>query len=479
MNSPIKTNQLTYKFDQSLFSKNYDVFCIRTSDQFFKYGAYIIDAPLLSNNVCSVLFKSGNKLYVLMKSNDSNLSLLKDVTLKEDGGDRITISQVEVDTLEMDIVLQLMLNSLGSYENPFLKFNNLTGHLYCFHPKWLRTPKNKPVINQVPCLELKISSELRLNMEVHTFTSERLRKNINFTTKKFEQYTKYVFSANNTLRRKLKDDQGDTFIMRQIRNNKTEIPFLDIMNLDHFNQSKMGILTTVLECFNDKFSGISHLEFTNIRDYQRRDYPRAVANESTKEISKLLKNRQIHIVDCIDDQYSQKFCKEIYDFLSSEYGITASCDKQISKGRLNIKAIHNADFYDDDNDPHQVFIDVAVQHITIEDFLGDAIDDKDDEDSKKKRHKKYKRKIPAVIHDLIIKDDLIKQKISLFDWSTLEFEEDIDFGIQLTKTKDDQNTKHAFMTIHPDGTFDISEQIYAPFEPNKIVNVSKFSRSPK
>lgn len=49
----------------------------------------------------------------------------------------------------------------------------------------------------------------------------------------------------------------------------------------------------------------------------------------------------------------------------------------------------------------------------------------------------------------------------------MEFEEDIDFGIQLTKTKDDQNTKHAFMTIHPDGTFDISEQIYDPFEPNK------------
>lgn len=49
----------------------------------------------------------------------------------------------------------------------------------------------------------------------------------------------------------------------------------------------------------------------------------------------------------------------------------------------------------------------------------------------------------------------------------MEFEKNIDFGIQLTKTKDDQNTKHAFMTIHPDGTFDISEQIYDPFEPNK------------
>ena len=66
-------------------------------------------------------------------------------------------------------------------------------------------------------------------------------------------------------------------------------------------------------------------------------------------------------------------------------------------------------------------------------------------------------------HD--IKDDLIKQKISLFDWCTLEFEKNIDFGIQLTKTKDDKSTKYVFMAIHPDGTFDISEQIYDPFEP--------------
>lgn len=104
MSAPIKTNQLTYTFDKELFSKNYDIFCIRTSEKHFKNGAYIIDAPLLSNNVCSVLFKSGREIFVLMKSNGSNKSLLKNAILKEDGADRITISQVTPNSLKDDIV---------------------------------------------------------------------------------------------------------------------------------------------------------------------------------------------------------------------------------------------------------------------------------------------------------------------------------------------------------------------------------------
>lgn len=111
MNVPIKTNQLTYTFDKELFSKKYDIFCIRTAEKYFKSGAYIIDAPLLSNNVCSVLFKSGKEFFVLMKSNDANISLLKDAILKEDGADRITISHIAANTLKDDIVFQLIISA--------------------------------------------------------------------------------------------------------------------------------------------------------------------------------------------------------------------------------------------------------------------------------------------------------------------------------------------------------------------------------
>lgn len=449
MSVPIKTNQLTYMFDKELFSKNYDIFCIRTSEKHFKNGAYIIDAPLLSNNVCSVLFKSGREIFVLMKSNGSNKSLLKNAILKKDGADRITISQVTPNSLKDDIVFQLMLNSLGNYESPLLKFNNLTGHLYCFHPNWLiRGRKSEAdVVFKVPCLELRLSSEFRLNMEVHTFTSELLRNKIEFKKKKFDEYPKYIFSAHNTLRRKLKDDVGYSFIMRQTKNAKTEIAFLDIQNIDRFNPSKMGILTTVLENFNDRFSSIAHLDFESITDYKALDYTRSVANENKQAISDLLSIKPIKIVDCIDDEYSKIFCKEICDLLLSKYGIKTSCGKRVAKDHLNIRVIHNAAFYADSDDPHRIFNDVAVQHITFEDFSECS-----------------EFAISTVIHEMLIKADLVKQKISLFDWNTLGLKDDIDFGIEVT---DEQNTKYIFMTIHPDGTFNISEQTLNLFEANK------------
>lgn len=449
MSAQIKTNQLTYTFDKELFSKNYDIFCIRTSEKHFKNGAYIIDAPLLSNNVCSVLFKSGREIFVLMKSNDSNKSLLKNAILKEDGADRITITRVTPNSLKDDIVFQLMLNSLGNYESPLLKFNNLTGHLYCFHPNWLiRGRKSEAdVVFKVTCLELRLSSEFRLNMDVHTFTSELLRNKIEFKKKRFDEYPKYIFSAHNTLRRKLKDDVGYSFIMRQTKNAKTEIAFLDIQNIDRFNQSKMGILTTVLENFNDRFSSIAHLDFESITDYKALDYTRSVANENKQAISDLLSIKPIKIVDCIDDEYSKIFCKEICDLLLSKYGIKTSCGKRVAKDHLNIRVIHNAAFYADSDDPHRVFNDVVVQHITFEDFSECS-----------------EFAISTVIHEMLIKADLVKQKISLFDWNTLGLKDDIDFGIEVT---DKQNTKYIFMTIHPDGTFNISEQTLNLFEANK------------
>ena len=303
------------------------------------------------------------------------------------------------------------------------------------------------VIFKVPCLELRLSPAFRLNMEVHTFTSELLRNKIEFKKKKFEEYPKYVFSAHNTLRRRLKDDTGYSFIMRQTKNAKTEIAFLDIQNIDRFNQSKMGILTTVLENFNDRFYDIAHLEFASITNYKALDYTRSVANENKQAISDLLNIKPIKIVDCIGDEYSKIFCKKVCDLLFSKYGIKASLGQRINKDYLNIRVIHKATFYADSEDPHRVFDNIAVQHITFEDFSECS-----------------EFAISTVIHEMLIKDDLVKQRISLFDWNALGLKDDIDFGVEVT---DDQSTKYIFMTIHPDGTFNISEQTLNLFEANK------------
>ena len=182
MSIPIKTNQLKIDVNAVALSEKYDVFKIETSDKFFSRGAYILDVPLLCNNVCSVFFDSGMRFYVLMLKSVSNKSLLKTTLLETDEGNKITLVEIKMDALDQRVLLSLLLNALGTYETDFLRFNNLTGHLYCFHPQWFcrRTRNHENVVLKIPCMELSVTNDLRLVIAVRTFTSELLKKQIVF-----------------------------------------------------------------------------------------------------------------------------------------------------------------------------------------------------------------------------------------------------------------------------------------------------------
>lgn len=222
MNSPIRTNQVIFKFNISAFNDRYDVFRIKTDDKYFKNGAYIIDAPFLNDSVRSVLFERGNTFLVLMDRNEGNFDALKRTFDSHEEGKKITFSKIDVSLLKESEILQLLLNSMSSEKSEFLKCNNLTGHFYCFNNEWLRHDKKSEtnIIWQVPCLELRITQDMKLCMSMHTFTSELLKRRITFNARKFEEYPKYVFSRKSTLRRKLKDDDEPAFIMRQIEGKK-------------------------------------------------------------------------------------------------------------------------------------------------------------------------------------------------------------------------------------------------------------------
>ena len=304
MNTPIKTNRLVVRINRYEYEKHFDIFLIVTSEKYLRKGAYIIDAPLLCNNVLSVCFESGKELYVLMRKDEGNRALLKKVIIESDGGDALTITPVTPNNVKDNILVQLLLNSLSAYETDFMKFNNLTGHLYCFHPKWVKRNKKgeQHAIMKVPCLELKVSTDMVLIMQVHTFTSELLRNKIVFKKKKFDEYPKYVFSANNTLRRKLKDDTDTCFIMRQTDGVKTEIPFLDIQDKATFDISKMGVLANIIETFNCKLGSICNIEFSTINEYISLDRTREIIKEDEDNIKRSLELKPIKLVDEIGDQ---------------------------------------------------------------------------------------------------------------------------------------------------------------------------------
>ena len=315
MSSPIKTNQLTYELNHNGIDAHYDIFTVETSAQHFQSGASIIDRPVLEKNVKAVRFETGKRFHVLMNRAADNKQLLRKALSDDPLFNTITLEQVRSQSLDDYIMLQLLLNSLGSAEHPSLKFNNLTGHLYCFHPEWLRKSKKL----QVPCLELRITPDYRLRFDVKTFTSVKLRKRIKFDKHKFEDYPQYILSEHNTLRRKVEGDKGTAFIQRQVEGEKTgNIDFLKMNSPEGFEKSKMGVLDFVLKKFNSKFTGLAEIGFIDISEYDSLDYDKNVKKENAARIKSALAGTNIRIVDGIGDDASKEVCKQIQAQLLSE-----------------------------------------------------------------------------------------------------------------------------------------------------------------
>ena len=453
MGKSIKINKLSYKLDKQAIASEYDLFTIETSDKYIKRGAYILDAPTLNRNVKSIVFESGRRALMMMHKDDKNRFLIKELISGVEGGSKLSVAETKIQDVQDWTLLQLLLNALSSYDSNILKFNNLTGHLYCFHPEWVKRGKEKKedIVWKIPCMEFLVTRDYCIEMSVRTFTSERLKKKISFTKRKFEDYPKYVVSKDNTLRRRLADDVEPGFIMRQIDGTKSEIPFLDFQNEKKFDQCKVGTLVKVIEAFNSKYASFASIECSYMPESKRIDYSKSAAKEDSARIQELLKSKGVHIVDQIGDTYAEQFVNNMCSLLLQKYDINATVGKRIKKDALNICVIHNAEYYEGVQDPHDKHSDgVAVQHVTLEDFADNA-----------------EFAISTVIHEVLIKNDLEVGRITLFDWKELGLMEDISFGIE---AKFDEEAKYFFMKIHPDGSFGIREQEFTLFEMNEYTD---------
>ena len=450
MSTKIKINRLIVDINKEKVNQQYDFFYLETCDKYIRRGAYILDIVSTNSSIKAVKFENGKKMLVMLNAENGNLQLLKSVLSEVEDGEKFSIKQVDAKDIEEWTLVQIFFNALGVYDSELLKFNNLTGHLYCYHEGWLKHGKDRDsdIIWKVPSLEIVVDKNMCLLVNVRTFTSEKLKNKITFKKRKFDDYPKYVFSARKTLRRKLSSDKETCFIMRQIDGTKTEIPFLDIQSVDKFDKTKVGVLQDILRKFEEKYHGLINLSFEIKEVKERVDFSKKFAKENISVIKKLLQSTGVNIVDEIGDNYSSSFCDGISKMLLNKYGVKAGMSRRAKKDKLNLCVIHNKEYYEGINDPHdKVYADVAVQHITFEDFADSS-----------------EFAIDTVMHEIIIKKDLQEGVISLFDWTSLGIKENIFFG---TEVEIEEVNRYFFMKISPDGSFTIREQELTLFEMNE------------
>ncbi len=453
-------NQITVKVDRAELLKTYDIFRIDSQvknpskkNPYFPNGAKMVDVPFENSNVLSVVFEGGKTFYVLLKHNENNFRQLNGELVKSDGGNNI-ISNDERDTgfkqVPEHVIAQLLLNSLGTYETDELKFNNITGHFYCYDASWIKRFKGEDApVSQIPCLELKITKDLVFKWSIQSFTSITLRKEIEFKAKKFEEYPQYILSRNQTLRRKPKDSNEIGFIARQTKKGKNEITFLDIRGIEYYKQCKLGVITNVLKKFNEKCNQFVDVQFQKISNIREEIVEPKLSEKTKKLIGELIKEKPIRIVDAIGDSYSSDFVDDLQSTLKEKFGVHATLIKHPKKGCLNLRVIHDKDTYEGGNDPYNDKFDgCVVQHLTYENFKTNVTS-----------------ALNTVAEELLIKKDIQSGTISLVDWEKFNFSDVWTFGL---RSMDDKTPRFFFMSIHPDGTFNFEELPLNLFNANKF-----------
>lgn len=440
MNYPIKTNKLEVVFNYEKIDERYDIFEIKTSENYYKKNTYIFDNSSLNDSVLSVCYTFGPCFYIMLKAKEDNKQKIQTIINHSNESDFLTFSQKPSSKVYKNVLTQLLLNASKMPNNSSLKYNNLSGHLYVFRPNWIKRKKwnGESIISQIPCLDISIDKDLKVHLQIKTFTSLKLKKLMAIHNEDVRELPKYTLAYGNTLKRKLNDDE-DTFIIRQFANKKNEIAFLDVSNYESFLDSKLGVLEQVIENFNIKYAEIASLSLETINDYKSKEYTRKNSKENDNIIFRILKSKNIKIVDYINDVYSETFVQNIIDLFKKKYDVTPRRGKRVSNNSLNICVIHNKEYYGGVNDPHdKVYNNAAVQHITLEDFSDHA-----------------ESAISTIVHEIIIKEDLKQKRISIFDWESLGYNGVVSFGISVELS---QAEKFFFMNINPDGTFSIEEQ---------------------
>lgn len=445
-----KTNQLNIRFNFQQIVKEYTIVKFSTSENFIKYGALILDKIELELNAKSIIFERGKSFYALFDKNYiSNVDLSKQLEKIEDGNKLSfkILNKTELELLETHTLSQLLINSIATPNHKRLTFNNLTGKLYLFNPNHLKISKSKDKeqIFKIVGLEFYIAPNCCLQLNVKTFSSVLLSKQMDFSKKKLKEYPKYTFvHSTNTLKRVLPSEsiKGENlFILKQTSKKgsleKNNIPFFDFSNLNEFKNSKIGMLSDVFDSIKEKLSNYLSIDFKSAKTNN------IIRHSNTFDYSKL--NESIFLIDSIKDENSNEHLESIKGEIENHIpNSKIEIYKKENKTGYNVKLIHNKSFYQkyEQKDPYKPSNN--IQHITSEDFKLNS-----------------KASIKAIIKELVIKNDIRNKKISIIDWSKYNYKNKWIFGIK-------SNIDFYFLTIEYNGVLS-----YEKFE-SDLFNQSEY-----
>lgn len=417
-----------------MINKDFDFFIVTTSDKYIKGGASFLD---IENSVVrSIVYDYGKSFYIMTFKDAVSRSTLIKWLQSCDGGENLSLEIVNASSIKDYLLLQLFFNSVSNPIDKLCSYNNLSGKLLCYKPSWIHR-NDDGIIWGLDCLEIRLSSDMCINMNAHRMTSLMLKNKMKFGKRKLHEYPQYEFSYNNyTLKRVSKDNLNEktNIIQKPVDGERGLATFFDFKDYDTFSCTKNGLLYDIMNIIEEQYSSYFTLHFKSYEVDECREYKRKKMEEYKDLVEDNILTTGINLIDEVGSETSADYLNDLADAIKTIIpDVHISQSKRLSGKKLNIRYIHNKDFYRN-NDPHQDDLsDYAVQHITVEKF-----------------NHRASAAVYNVLKELVIKKDLKNGKITISDWTIYDYSNDWIFGMV-------SDSKYFFMTVHPDGTFKIEQ----------------------
>jgi len=406
----ILLNKYEAEIDYNAINRDYDVFQISGDSEQYK-KTNILDFPEAEFKALSVQYMFGKTAFVLFRKGDISETEFRAVM--QERFEDVCVKRVDVtdqqackdSNLYDNALLQLLANSVKVPKNKLFTYNNTTGKLYYLTPRWKKA-------NSFYSIEIKFEKDSIIALSVRSFRKKD----------KKDKSAVFVFDpVTGELRKKLSRDNDLTeYVMRGNPKKKNTVDFLRFNSKDEFYHSKLGILSRFLSDFEEEFGDYVSIRLKETENTCNYEIPKDKKSQEIYDCyGKLLGNR-VNIVDEVKSPESEVLIKKICNELKQYYGIQADVGA-LSPDMSNIRLIHDPEYYKTNNiaDEHNTIPDgVVVQHLMIEQTMHlkpSTAKDKPSVDIRK------------IVQELIIKRDILNREISVFDWNSLGYENDVVF----------------------------------------------------
>ena len=428
------TNRFEVTFDYENINRDFDIYAV-TKESKKLYKTNILDLPRVQFHARAVQYLWGATALVLFDKHTVQESVFR--TMLQENYPDVKVMRIDVMNeserqkwFKKDeyLLLNLLINTLKSPKNQPFCYNNLTGALYyrCSEWRWK---------NFIWFLNIHFDYDMLLQLSVTTFM--RVTKNGNY------------LSDENTgsFRKRLSEDdcRGELYIKHSYLKKHNTVDFIRYRDFQEFCKSKLGVMERFLRDVKEKLGNYLTLkaalpgETTIVKPKKR--------SNSDDNIKRLLADYSLNISDCVDSELSKDVIVQLVHKLWEKYHVEVQIGN-LQKGMLNLRIIHNGNYYGDHeelHDPHEDDVSgYIVQHVTVEDFV------------KKTTGEIAKHGFQKIMEELLIKTDNQLRKMTAFDWESLQLSRPYLFAVRRRDPDDSDKKEYVYyqVKVNPDGSLD-------------------------